>query len=269
MKSIEFVKMVASGNDFIVVDGLRLSVSGLRKLARQICDRRYGVGADGLLILEKSKVANFKMRIINPDGSEAEMCGNGARCAALYAKKNKIARKKMNIETLAGIIEAEVRDDSIKLKMSDPKGLKLDTNLVLSDGEYNVNFVNTGVPHAVIFVDHIGNQDVKRLGKEIRYHSAFVPCGTNADFVEPAGSNLLKVRTYERGVEDETLACGTGVTASAVIAAAVKRFRSPVTCITRSGDKLKVYFRRNGNNFTDVYLEGGATCVFYGRYPVK
>jgi diaminopimelate epimerase len=268
MNEIKLVKMVASGNDFIVIDNRSKAVpgAGLRDFAVKICSRNYGVGGDGLLVIEKSRRADFRMRIINSDGSEAEMCGNGARCIALYANENRIAGKKMKLETLAGIIEAGISGKDIKLRMSDPKDLKLDINLDLSVGAYNVNFVNTGVPHAVIFVDGIEEQDVKRLGKEVRYHSAFAPKGANADFVEVAGKNLLNVRTYERGVEGETLACGTGVTASAIISSAVKGFRSPVTCITRSGDKLKVYFRKDGNNFTNVYLEGGAEVVFSGRY---
>jgi diaminopimelate epimerase len=153
--------------------------------------------------------------------------------------------------------------------MSDPRGLRRDINLVLSDGRYNVNFVNTGVPHAVIFVDHLESQDVKTTGKEVRYHSAFAPRGANADFVEAAGKNLIKVRTYERGVEDETLACGTGVTASAIISAIVKDLKSPVVCLTKGGDRLKIYFKRRGNDFTDVYLEGGAREAFLGRYLYK
>ncbi|MDD4879830.1 MAG: diaminopimelate epimerase [Candidatus Omnitrophica bacterium] len=271
MKNIAFVKMVASGNDFVVMDNRKAVIPGakLRSFAREICDRNYGAGGDGLIALERSKKADFRMRIINSDGSEAEMCGNGARCAALFAVGNKIAGKSMDFETLAGIIQAEVKGDVVKLKMSDPNSLKLDINLVLSDGTYNVNFVNTGVPHTVIFVEHIEGQDVKTTGKEVRYHSAFAPRGTNADFVEAVGKNLIKVRTYERGVEGETLACGTGVTASAIISAVVKNFKSPVTCLTKGGDSLKIYFKRSGDDFTDVYLEGGAREVFLGRYLYK
>lgn len=271
MRSVDFVKMVASGNDFIVIDNRtpKIPGAGLRNFAKAICHRNYGVGGDGLLVIEKSKKADFRMRIINSDGSEAEMCGNGARCVALFAREKKIAGNKMRFETLSGIIGAGVSGDTVKLKMSDPKDLKLDINLALIDGEYNVNFVDTGVPHAVIFVDRLEDQDVKRFGREVRYHSAFAPRGANADFVETAGDNTLKVRTYERGVEAETLACGTGVTASAIIAAVVKGSKSPVTCITKSGDRLKIYFKRDGNDFSDVYLEGGAKTVFCGQYLNK
>ncbi|MFA5147963.1 MAG: diaminopimelate epimerase [Candidatus Omnitrophota bacterium] len=268
MKEITFVKMVASGNDFVVIDNRRKAVpgAGLRDLAKRVCCRHYGVGGDGLLVIEKSRRADFRMRIINSDGSEAEMCGNGARCVALFARENGIAGKKMKFETLAGVIEAGISGKNIRLRMSDPKDQKLDINLDLSVGASIVNFVNTGVPHAVIFVDKAGELDINRLGKEVRYHSAFAPKGTNADFVELAGANTLKVRTYERGVEGETLACGTGVTASALMAAAVKGFKSPVTCMTKSGDSLKIYFRKEGSSFTGVYLEGGARTVFCGKY---
>ncbi len=271
MKNIAFVKMVASGNDFVVVDNRKAAIPAAKlcAFAREVCDRNYGVGGDGLLSIERSKKADFRMRIINSDGSEAEMCGNGARCVALFAANNMKAGKNMTFETLAGIIEAGVKGSIVKLKMSDPAGLRRDIHLVLSDGTYNVNFVNTGVPHAVIFVDHLEGQNVKTVGKEVRYHGAFAPRGTNADFVEEAGKNIIKVRTYERGVEDETLACGTGVTASAIISAVVKGFKSPVTCLTKGGERLKIYFKKKGNDFTDVYLEGGAKKVFCGGYILK
>ena len=271
MSHIEFVKMVASGNDFIVIDNRKAEVpgAGLHQFAKQICDRNYGVGGDGILVIEPSKKADFRMRIINSDGSEAEMCGNGARCVALFAKENKIAGKMMTFETLAGIIEAEVCDDIVKLKMSDPSDLRREVRVLIENEDYVAHFVNTGVPHTVIYVEDLDSWDVKRLGREIRHHKTFAPKGTNVDFVEVMDGNVLRVRTYERGVENETLACGTGVTASAIISAAVKNFKSPVVCLTKGGDKLKVYFKKSGDDFTDVYLEGGAQEVFSGKYPHK
>lgn len=266
MKTINFTKMVASGNDFVIIENPKSDPS---TLAKEICDRRYGVGADGLLILERSKVADFKMRIFNPDGSEAEMCGNGARCVALYAKENKMAGHKMRIDTIAGIIEAEVSNDKIKLKMFDPRDIKPYLNIQVDSKNYKVSFVDTGVPHAVMFVEHLDSWDVKRIGRAIRYHKSFAPKGTNVNFVEVQKENFVKVRTYERGVEDETLACGTGVVASAVISAISKRFKGPITCLTKSGEKLKVYFKRNEDNFTAVYLEGRARAVFCGEYFLK
>lgn len=269
MRQLKFVKMVASGNDFVVIkNSPQSTVHSPQILAKEICDRRYGVGADGLLILEKSKVADFKMRIFNPDGSEAEMCGNGACCVALYAKENKIAANEIEIDTIAGVIKAEVSKNKVKLKMSDPKDIRLDFNIPVEGKNYKVSFVNTGVPHTVMFVERLDLRDVKGLGKAIRYHNSFSPKGTNVNFVEVEKGNSIKVRTYERGVEDETLACGTGVTASAIIAAISKRFKSPITCLTKSGDKLKVYFDRVGDNFKNVYLEGSVRVVFYGQYPL-
>jgi diaminopimelate epimerase len=266
MKTITFVKMVASGNDFIVIDNRKKKFAGLSGLAKRICDRNFGVGGDGLLVIEPSKRGDFRMRIINSDGSEAEMCGNGARCVALYARQNGLAGGKMIFEALAGIIGAEVSGDMIRLKMPDPIDIKLDMDLTVEGKGYSVNFVNTGVPHAVVFTKKVDGVDVKDLGRKIRYHSAFARKGANADFVEAQKGNLLKVRTYERGIEDETLACGTGVAASAIIAAAVKGFKNPVKCLTKSGEILKIYFRKTGDNFKDVYLEGSAKAVFYGRY---
>ncbi len=271
MTHIEFVKMVASGNNFIVIDNRREIIHGLKlhAFAREICDRNYGVGADGLIVIEPSKKADFRMRIINPDGSEAEMCGNGARCVALFAKENKVTGRKMGFETLAGIIEAEVSGDIVRLKMPDPTDLRREVSLVIENEDYKAHFVNTGVPHTIIYVENLETWDVRRLGGEIRHHRTFAPKGTNVDFVQVQKGNLRRVRTYERGVEDETLACGTGVVASGIISAALKDFKSPVICLTKGGDKLRVYFKKSGDDFTDVYLEGGAKTVFCGRYILK
>lgn len=270
MKQLEFVKMVASGNDFVVIENSKAKIlnSKLPSFAKGICDRNLGVGGDGLLVIEPSKKADFKMRIFNPDGSEAEMCGNGARCVALYAKEKRIVDGDMRIDTLSGIIEARVSGDNVKIKIQDPKDIKLDFDLPVEGKDYKVSFVNTGVPHAVLFVQELESFDVKRLGRVIRYHENFAPKGTNVNFVEIEKGNSIKVRTYERGVEDETLACGTGVTASAIVSAVSKGLKSPVSCLTKSGEKLKVYFDRAGDNFKNVYLEGGARIVFYGRYPL-
>ena len=207
MRKIKFTKMVASGNDFIITE-----VRNLSELARQICDRKYGIGADGLLQLEKSKKSDIRMRIFNADGSEAEMCGNGARCAALY-----LGKKKVSLETKAGIIKSEVNKDNVKIKLTEPKSIKLDIPIKLGSRILKANFADTGVPHAVIFVEGLERIDVTGLGRAIRYHKQFSPKGANVNFVEIISKDLIKIRTYERGVEDETLACGTGSVASAII----------------------------------------------------
>jgi diaminopimelate epimerase len=263
---IKFTKAVATGNDFVIVDNRAGEIKGsLSALAKKLCDRKYAVGADGLLILEKSKKADFKMRIFNPDGSEAEMCGNGSRCAALYAVKNRIAKDKMTIDTAAGIINATVEADIVKVKLGEPRDIKWNLCLTIEKCPYKLNFVDTGVPHVVHFVEDLEKVDVRNLGSHIRHHGEFGPAGANADFVKVVDAHNIKVRTYERGVEDETLACGTGSVAAAIIAAESEKMTSPVTVETRSGEKLKVYFDIIDGNFRNVYLEGKAKLVFDGN----
>jgi diaminopimelate epimerase len=264
-KKINFTKAVATGNDFVVIDNRKGSIKGLAKLAVALCNRKYGVGADGLLVVERSKKADFRMRIFNSDGSEAEMCGNGSRCIALYARTNRIAPSNMTIETMAGILSAVVKGDDVKVKLTNPKDLALGVCINIGHSPYELCFVNTGVPHAIHFVDDIKDVDVKGLGESIRYHDAFAPRGTNADFVQIVDKKNIKVRTYERGVEDETLACGTGSVASALISSEIANMSSPVTVETASGEKLKVHFDRKDGNFRDVCLEGRAKLVFDGR----
>ncbi len=267
MKNIKFTKAVATGNDFIIVESRNLG-SGYSKslsdLARRLCDRKYAIGADGLLVIEPSKKADFRMRVFNPDGSEAEMCGNGSRCIALYAANRKIAKDTMTIETPAGVLNAAVKKDIVKIKMTEPKDIKWNLCLTIDKCPYRLNFVDTGVPHVVHFVEDIERVDVKNLGSHIRNHGEFAPSGANADFVKVVDNHNIKVRTYERGVEDETLACGTGSVAAAIIAAESEKMASPVTVETRSGEKLKVYFDMIDGNFRNVYLEGRAKLVYEG-----
>ncbi|MFA5146297.1 MAG: diaminopimelate epimerase [Candidatus Omnitrophota bacterium] len=269
MKTIGFTKAVATGNDFIIIDN-RVSGIGHRvsDLAKKLCDRRWSVGADGLLLVERSKKADFKMRIFNPDGSEAEMCGNGSRCIALYAATKKIAGTEMGIETLAGVLKAYVKKDTVKVRLSDPKDIKWNLCLTIHECPYQVNFVNTGVPHAVHFVKDADGVDVKSLGSDMRYHKEFSPYGSNVDFVEIVRGNRIKVRTYERGVEDETLACGTGAVASAIISAEAEKISSPVIVETKSGERLNVYFEIVERVFTNVYLEGRAQLVYEGKIKI-
>jgi len=265
MPKINFTKAVASGNDFVVIEsGHKSEVRSQKSLARKICDRKYGVGADGLLILEKSKIADVKMRIFNSDGSEAEMCGNGARCAALYTGGN-TAR----LETKAGIIQARLNADNVRIKLTDPLNIKLDIPIKVNKRNLKVNFIDTGVPHAVIFVEGIKEVGVNEIGRVIRNHHKFVPRGTNVDFVEVLGRNLIEIRTYERGVEDETLACGTGTVASAIIFALKADIADKINVRTKSREILKVYFERINDKFADVWLEGKARIICKGEYYVK
>ena len=267
MGKINFTKMVASGNDFVITE-LKIKNSklkNLRDLAKNICDRKYGVGADGLLLLEKTKKADIKMRIFNADGSEAAMCGNGARCVALWSKS-----KVLTIETKAGIIESALNGDNVKIKLTDPQGIKLSIPIKVNNRLLKVNFINTGVPHAVIFAQGLDKIDAVNLGRQIRFHKRFAPKGTNVDFVEFLNENSLKIRTYERGVEDETLACGTGSVAVALISVmryALSTIRK-INIYTRSGEILRVYFKRDKDKFSDVWLEGKAKIVHKGEYYV-
>jgi diaminopimelate epimerase len=271
MKKISFTKMVASGNDFIVCQLAGLSVSRLKEIALKVCNRKYGIGADGLLILEKSRIADIKMRIFNADGSEAEMCGNGVKCTALFLTANrKPQTANRNIETKAGIIESEINGNNVRIKLTDPKNIKLNIPIKINNRLLKVNFINTGVPHTVIFLEGLDKIDVFNLGRQIRYHHKFLPAGTNVDFVEVLGDNSIKVRTYERGVEDETLACGTGAVASSLIAYRLSLIaKSPASVLTKSGELLKVYFNKIDNRFKNVWLEGKVKRVYEGMYYVK
>ncbi len=265
--SIKFTKAVATGNDFIIIDNRRgLFKNNLSELARKLCDRIYGIGGDGLLLVEKSETCDFRMRIFNPDGSEAEMCGNGSRCIALYAKTEHIAFARMKIETRSGTIEAVVKNSDVKVKLTEPRDIQWNLCLMINQCPYKVNFANTGVPHVVYFANNIEDVDVKNMGAEIRYHAEFSPQGANVDFVKlvDQASSKIKVRTYERGVENETLACGTGAVASAIIAAEAEKLASPVTVETKSGELLKVYFELSEGRFKNVYLEGKAKLVYEG-----
>ena len=285
MKKIEFTKMVASGNDFVVINNrIEYRVSRIELLAKKMCDRIYGIGADGLLLLDKSKGADIRMRIFNADGTEAEMCGNGARCAALWLKSKISAEgarlpdgqgsasggknEKLKIETKAGMIESEVNGNDVRIKLTEPKNIKLDVPIKVKNRLIKVNFINTGVPHTVIFVEGLDKIDVAGIGKEIRQHKEFKPGGTNVDFVQILDDDSIKVRTYERGVEDETLACGTGSVASALITAMryTPGIMRKINVRTQSGEVLKVYFDKIGNNFKNVCLEGKAKIIFKGEY---
>ena len=266
--TLSFFKMTGGGNDFVVFDNRKEIIpKDYSALAKKVCDRKFSVGADGLLVLEKCNEADFRMVYYNADGGRAEMCGNGARCISRFAYIHKAAQSKMKFMTDVGPIFAEVNNETVKVKMPSPKDLKLDLSLKLPDGkELNGSFINTGVPHTVIFVMDIEKIEVDVLGREIRYHKEFAPNGTNANFVFHKDKQNLVVRTYERGVEGETLACGTGVVASSLISGAKGLVESPVSCLTRGGSILKVYFKMNQNfMFDEVYLEGPATVCFKGE----
>jgi len=289
MTGIKFTKMQGSGNDFVAIEG-RQSSSVSRQLIIKMCDRKYGICADGVLLLEKTNKADIRMRVFNADGSEAEMCGNGARCAALWVSaKRKAQNAKLKIETKAGIIEAKVTGGdtrpnmkgrcaafcgNVRIKLTDPQDLKLDLHVVVHGKDYEVDFINTGVPHAVVKVADLSRINVRDIGRAIRRHEIFGPAGTNVDFIQVTDKDNILVRTYERGVEDETLSCGTGSAASAIVAVLAGGGESmdragashKVSVKTKSSETLNVYFKISKKKITDVWLEGKAQIVFTGRW---
>jgi diaminopimelate epimerase len=267
MVKIPFCKMSGSGNDFILVDNRRkiLDPDRLGDFVPRVCTHKVSVGADGVILIETSPKANFRWRFFNSDGSEPEMCGNGGRCAARFAQLKGIAPERLSFETLAGIIEAEVSGRRVKLQMVQPFGLRLDFMIPIDGEEHILGFVNTGVPHAVKFVPEVSKVNVKELGRKIRFHAHFQPAGTNANFVQIIDRGHLKVRTYERGVEDETLACGTGAVASALVSAAKGMVDSPVAVETSGGEALHIHFEKKENGFGRVFLEGDTRLVYEGE----
>ena len=263
---IPFAKMSGSGNDFIVIDNRRdlIPRRGMKAFVKAVCRRGLSVGADGVIFLQRSSRANFRWHYFNADGGEAEMCGNGSRCVARFAVLHKIAPKTLTFETLAGVIHADVGPKAVTVRLPLPADLRLGIPLDIGGKEYDAQFVNTGVPHTVLFVDEVETVDVEGLGRTIRRHPAFAPAGTNANFVRVDGPHRLTIRTYERGVEGETLACGTGAVAAAVLAGLLGKVRSPVTLKTRGGPPLKVAFDVAGDEITRVELTGEARLVYEG-----
>ncbi len=267
MSRITFYKFSGCGNDFIIIDNRTNVVADtdLSGFVSKICRRKMSVGADGLILIENSDTADFRWRFFNSDGSRAEMCGNGARCAARFAYLYGIAGPEMSFETDAGIISAELIHDSVKIKMTAPADLRTDEKIELEKGFVSVSSVNTGVPHAVIETEDVEGAEVVSVGREIRFHQAFAPAGTNVNFVSLRKDGVLINRSYERGVEDETLACGTGCVAVAIVMAHKKKACSPTRIITRSGGILTVHYKEKQGHFYDVCLEGDARIIFKGE----
>ena len=264
---IEFFKMSGSGNDFILIDNRNLSlpVANVTDFVKRVCERKVSVGADGLILIERSDRVDFRWRFFNADGSEVDMCGNGGRCAARFACLKGIAGTNMSFETGAGIIDAEVRGDTVKLRLTDPHSLMIDETIEIDGETVGVNSINTGVPHVVHYVSNLKIFDVFHMGRQIRYHRHYQPAGTNANFVTVTDRHALRIRTYERGVEDETLACGTGSVAAALISSRKGWVDSPVAVTVKSGEILTIYFDKTEKGFEKVYLEGKAAVVYEGR----
>lgn len=275
MKTIPFTKMSGAGNDFIVLDEAPNGMD-LKKLALQACNRSNGIGADGILLLDNSKKADYKMRIINADGSEAEMCGNGARCMAAYIVKNKKPQKKLfTLETLAGLVEAEAEGEVAVVHLSDPADYRPDIAVDIHGHDLHVSYIDTGVPHTIVYVDDLPKIDVNKIGPVIRNHEAFKPRGTNVNFVEQMDTTLVYVRTYERGVEAETKACGTGSVASAIVTYLKvnpnekNKKKAQMNVKTSGGEILEVTFDINNGKVSNVWLKGSAKFVAKGEYFIK
>jgi len=266
--AIAFTKMSGSGNDFILIDNRQEVVEKLgidaAEFARRVCRRRLSVGADGLILVEPADGADFKWRFYNADGSLADMCGNGARCVARFARLNGIAGAEMTFLTGAGPIRAAVSGDRVRVRLSPPGLPQIDRQVNLDSGPLTCSAIDTGVPHLVLEVEDLEAVDVVGLGRTLRYHPDFAPAGTNVNFVRQLGGDAAAIRTYERGVEDETLACGTGSAAAALVLAHKFRLASPIQVHTRGGTRLTIHFEGSpdAGRFEEVDLEGDARIVY-------
>ena len=267
MDAIEFWKMSGSGNDFILIDnrGRAVPEQDMAQLVERVCRRRESVGADGVIFLTESNQYDFAWRYFNADGGEVDMCGNGTRCIARFAYLKGIAGTKMTFGTRTGPVSAEVMGRVVKVLMPNPSDLRLDIRLPREREWLTVDFINTGVPHVVVRVENLKNHPVIDQGRSIRYDPMFSPGGTNGNFIRVLNHDLIETRTYERGVEDETLACGTGAIASALVASARGMVDSPVRVKTRGGEELKIHFKKKENRFEGVWLEGGTSIVYQAQ----
>ncbi len=289
---IPFTKAQAALNDFVVVDDRegRIPVETRKTFAREACLRRKGIGGDGIIFIEENNLVEFTMAFYNPDGTDGSMCGNGGRCAALFAYRNGIAGSEMGFEVLGQYYKALVLDDGVRLFFPPPKTIRLNFKLPLKDETVTAHYVHSGAPHVVVFIDDFENASylslddvpVKTLGQEIRLHGDFRPVGVNASFVSIDTDQRVHIRTFEKGVEAETASCGTGAVAAAIVSHAVRNINPPVTLQTFGGDSLKVGFQplsdeerieiipfiesdiRGADVGHDLYLEGPAQLVFTG-----
>ncbi len=260
--------MNGAGNDFVLIDNRAGSVSLSREQIAGLCRRQCGIGADGLILLRHATSgADWAWDFYNADGSNAEMCGNGARCFARYIDRLAEGNGEPSFETACGIIHAQINGDTVTVNLTNPHGLILNETIPIIAGEQTVHTLNTGVPHAVLFVDDADAAMVEKLGSEIRRHEHFAPAGTNVNFVQVLKPGHIRTRTYERGV-GETLACGTGVCASAMVSARLNDWPSPVKVEVLGDDTLAVAFASEGDEFSQVQLTGPAEFVFEGTVEI-
>jgi diaminopimelate epimerase len=262
----EFYKMSAGGNDFIAFDNRSgsIGVSVIGDLVKSVCTRALSVGADGVIFLEKSAEADVRARFFNPDGGPT-FCGNGARCAARLAYLKGIAPARMKLQSDLMTHRAEVHGTFVSLEMRDPRGFDDAVEVALEGERVRGVFVDTGVPHFVVFRPMAPSQPIEPLGRALRAHARFGPAGANVNFVQPLPGGGLSIRTFERGVEAETLACGTGCVAAALAAGAAGKASPPVNLVTRSGESIRVRYEGDPRAARGVRLEGEARLVYVGQ----
>ena len=261
MSQIEFYKYQGTGNDFIMIDNRQQQFpKNDTKLIERLCDRKFGIGADGLILLELSNLQDFTMIYFNADGNEGSMCGNGGRCIVAFAKQLGIIDKCTTFKAIDGLHEAHITDDLVSLKMK---------NITKIEDFSSHLFLDTGSPHHVEFVNDLDNYDVYYIGKKIRNGAPYFDKGTNVNFVEQQNDTTFKVRTYERGVEDETLSCGTGVTAVAIAAHKANKTNDTTISLDTLGGTLEVSFDADANSYKNVFLKGKATKVFNGEFEIN
>lgn len=269
MTLINFSKYTGCGNDFILIDNRTKVVDKITKpLVSQMCNRHRGIGADGVILLETSSHADYKMRIFNADGSEAEMCGNGLRCLTRFIHDKGDHNSSFTIETKECVLKTRIVGELIEIEMGEPKNVLWSERLDVEGRRFNYSFINTGVPHLVHFVDDVDAFDLAYWGPLLRHHPLFAPAGTNVNVVQVKEGERISVRTFERGVEAETLACGTGAVAAA-LAATLYFFESPVEVEVKSGDRLKISFDINDLAPENIILSGPATAVFDGHFRIN
>lgn len=264
-EKIPFSKLSASANDFIVLDnrsGMFSPIAG--ELARRLCARRYSIGADGMILIENSNKAWIRVRFFNPDGQEFSTCGNGGRCAARFALLSVITGRKMTIETNVGVIDAEVIGYTVKLRFIAPSKIQLNHEIRFKDKPLLGHFVRLGDPHFVLYAKNLNEQNIVPFARQIRYHEAFSPEGVNVHFIEPLSRQSMRIRSYERGVEDETFACGSGCVAAALSTFTSGQTDPPIMFEPHSGIPLVVHLQ--GDHKQDIYLEGDARLVYRGDF---
>lgn len=265
MQECSFSKYSGCGNDFILFNNLAGHFPTQdSNLIRRLCHRKHGIGADGVILLDASKSSDFGMRIFNSDGTEAEMCGNGLRCLMKFIEAQGFDKEECTIQTMHRRLRAKKYGDLVETYLGAPKDLRWEITLNIEFQNYTIDCLDTGVPHAVIFVDNVKGIEVNRLGPLFRYHQAFAPRGTNVNFVQASDNNTIRIRTYERGVEEETLACGTGAAASAIAAARKYKMALPVKVAFESGDTVEVDYKVLDGVIEEVIQRGPARKLFQG-----